>query len=81
MHPLLFNYHLLLSPFSTSLHHDSFTSIVEPSIQPSNSLRAQELFKARGSVEPAEAASLVTAVGKDRLVVDGHGIDVDGPVE
>lgn len=49
-------------------------------IFPRDSLHSQELLDSRTSIEAAEAAHLGAAVGKIRLVVDGHVVDVDSTV-
>ena len=49
-------------------------------IFPRDSLHSQEFFDSRTAVEAAETALLGASVGKIRLVVDGHTVDVDGTI-
>ena len=45
---------------------------------PRDSLHSQEFLEPCTSIEAAKTAHLGAAVGKIRLVVDGHIVDVDG---
>ena len=49
-------------------------------IFPSDSLHPQELFNSRTAIEAAETAHLGAAMGKIRLIVNGHTVDMDGTI-
>ena len=54
--------------------------IVSNLVSPSDCLRNQELLQTFSSVETTPSAVFDTTVGENRLVVDGHAVDMDGPV-
>lgn len=50
-------------------------------IHPGNTLRNQELIQSLISIEPAPATILHTAMGKSRLIMDRHAINMDRPAK